>query len=535
VLPLVLAVAIAGGPEGDVARGEDRPAPKALGAGDAALQSRIHDAIDAAVGYLRRTQNEDGSFGSGPWRMREVFGVGTAALSGLALRHGGVSSRDPQIVLTCNFVREGIEAGLPADPTAAIRCDVYTAALGSMLLVECGTPVDDPLVARLVALLADAWLEEGYWDYSLSPPRVRERDGGRVVERPRRPSDRARKWGNVSTSFYAVLGLHTLRRKGAVFDTTGVARLFDRLATDARTTGGFSYQSPDFTVEPSKPSLAATVSAAGIRAMCGEMTGRWTRPAGAAADPVIRAAVAYVEPAMGRSDWIWGPGRDANHSDACYSLHVVERLGMLLDTPRLGDVPWYELAARSLVQRQARDGHWEAETGKHPVGSVVCSTSWGLLVLARAGGPIGEAVTGGDAPPAAATGGDPLADAPTSAVASLVGLAWIDAYHRAMERLEGLGAPTREAFARRLACFGPGVVRMLVRDLEGPSELRRVAAHDALGAAIGEDFGRGTDDVSWRRIAVAWRAWLEVAGPNLTLADGRLVIAPPATPSAEGR
>ena len=524
---------------GGSAAAEDAPAPvEGAKHVDAALQRRIDDAIEGATRWLRESVRDDGSFPPCALTRASTYDVGLAALAGYAMRHGGVARDDPRMVRVREFVQRGVAVHVPDGKDAQPDLDVYSAGLSIAFLLEAGVAPDDAALVRTVRWLEDSWSDAGWWSYALfHPPRPAPKRPGAAPPEPERPS-----FGNVSTTLYAVLGLHAAARRGIAIDRRGLDRYMDSLGVRQVRDGGFVYLDRLPSQQPSAKSyFGAASNATAAYLLAGEATGRFKGPSDAMESPIVRDALPYLEEHFGPGVWDQpkapprqsSPGGPIEYrmsegvpplcAEDTYNLYASERIGMLLATDSIGKVRWYERGARWLVEAQRKDGHWAPEDV--PEYPAAATTAFGLLFLARSVRQIGSPSTPRDA--GVVTGAAPDAFSFDGALA-LERLEWYDLLHRALARLETLDGAARTAFALRFALLGPRVVRALIFELESESRGRRRAARDVLVAVTGDDVGFDPDgDAKARAKGIAaWRKWLDTFEPFLVLEKGALVTKP---------
>ena len=526
---------------------EDAPAagPKQV---DAPLQRKIDDAIEDAARWLRDAVRDDGTFPPSALTQASTYDIGLAALAGYAMRHGGIDRAEPRMVRVREFVRRGVAAHVPGAPDAQPDLDVYSAGLAIAFLLEAGVPPDDAALVRTVRWLEDSWNEVGWWGYWLRHPQQgpRRRDGSRP------PPERSQAFGacNVSTTLYAVLGLHAAAKHGVAVDHRGLDRYMDTLGMRQMRDGGFFYvdvlpnQSPG-----ARSYFGAASNAIAAYLLAGDATGRLKGPADAAKEPVVRDALPYLEEKFGPDRWGKPaaprlqsyPGGPVTYrasdgvppicAEDTYNLYATERIGMLLAADAIGKVRWYERGARWLLDTQCEGGSWAPkDVIEYPRAA---TTAFGLLFLARSVRPVGSESTPHDRNAVTGTSPDSFS---LDGAATLGRLEWYDLFHRALQRLETLDEAGRIRFAPRFALLGTRVVRALVFELEAESRERRRSARDVLVAVTGDDVGFLPDgDAKARAKGVAaWRKWLHTFEPFLALENGALVTRPaPAEPKGK--
>ncbi len=113
-------------------------------------QEKVNKAIDRGVAYLKRTQQDSGS-----WLGPGGHPIGMAALPGLTLLECGVPPGHEQVQKAARVVRE---AGLTMQQT-------YELALSILFLDRLGDPGDRPLIQTLALRLVAGQTEAGGWTY----------------------------------------------------------------------------------------------------------------------------------------------------------------------------------------------------------------------------------------------------------------------------------------------------------------------------------------------------------------------------------
>ncbi len=484
------------------------------------LQRRIDAAIDRGVAYLSARQGETGKWLRPLTETGMAWDVGHNALCGLALRHGGVPASDPRVRSARDAVATSLRSRWSRHRNQP-AVDVYAAGLAVQFLLDAGARSDDELVVGTVAMLDDAYCSDGSWDYLpiwAAPPRSRQG----VASSARGAT------GNCSTTLYALFGLRAAHARGIPVSDTAALRLRATVMQAQCPDGGFYYKIFEPSIVGGRPTgdpeyFGATVSWLASYLMAGEISGACTSPEEAAKDPLQVKAAAWLSEHMDQAGWRIS-GRDAHISCATYNLYALERVGMLLDSTKVGSTSWYEDGARELLAHQQSNGSWQVSVnpGAYPPW---LRTAFAVLFLARATEPIGRATTPRDrfAVTGSTTDGFDLTGA-----WRLRRLEWYDLYHAAVERMSTLSGARRAEFAARFSGFGPRIVRVLVGDLDSDDPSRRAAANDVLRALTGEELDYDPEGTpSSRRSATEfWTRWLGAFEARLRLVDGKLVIGP---------
>ena len=120
------------------------------------------EAIDAGLAYLARTQNDDGSFGTGNWHGN----IAVTSLCGLALMAGGnqpnrgrygANVRKAIDNVLSYEVQQGDERGYLNNPRSGVHGPFYAHGFGTLFLAEAHGMVDQqPLRDRLRKTLGEA-------------------------------------------------------------------------------------------------------------------------------------------------------------------------------------------------------------------------------------------------------------------------------------------------------------------------------------------------------------------------------------------
>ena len=329
----------------------------------AALQPRIHTAIERGVAWLLTTQNRDGS-----WTCQNrLYPNGQTALSLYTLVKCGLPPGHQAIRRGIAF----LEGRLPGE--------TYSAGCELLFWDALGDPARRERMEQVLDLLL-SWQQEDGFSY----PWVHA--GDHWVE------DEFR--GDLSNMQYAALGLRAAAHSGLDVPNRAWKALLHATLTYQKPLEQIRGQAPvvvgpSATSSPvwkvagfgyshqswhSYPTGAMTAAGLAILRICADGLGeRYTgliRQKGEAAQGAALAWLAWQfrpESNPGQNAWPY------------YYLYGIERVGSLLDREFLGNRPWYLEGARHLLARQTGGGGW-------PGGGTTdeASTCFALLFLKRA-------------------------------------------------------------------------------------------------------------------------------------------------------
>ena len=141
------------------------PAPPDLPAALSVLspeeQEKVNKAIDRGVEFLKKAQEDEGTWG-------RSHPVGMAALPGLTLLECGVPPDDPHVQKAADFVRQAVPR-LEA---------TYQLALAILFLDRLGDPQDEPLIRTMALRLLAGESPAGGWTYQC--PLLSDKDERRL-------------------------------------------------------------------------------------------------------------------------------------------------------------------------------------------------------------------------------------------------------------------------------------------------------------------------------------------------------------------
>ncbi len=322
---------------------------------------RVKPSVERGVGYLRRSQQADGSWSS--WgRGHEA---GETALAGMALLAAGLPANDPAVQGAARVVRQQV----------ARDSATYNVSLAIMFLDRLGEAGDEVLLQRLSGSLAAGQCQDGSWSYTVPI------DGG---VGPRGPA------GDNSNTQFAALAAWIGRQHGSDNDLAiqGVDGYFRR--TFNPNVGGWGYSgfgnpTPSMTcaglvaIATQRAAEQQRISRVG-RESPGQpswsIPGRNRRPA--ADDPMARVALMAIGRELQQADRF--PAADINRD--LYFFWSLERVGVIYGLDSVGGVDWYRWGTKRLMTMQGPDGQWQGKGKWSYQGSV--GTSFAILFLCRA-------------------------------------------------------------------------------------------------------------------------------------------------------
>ncbi len=351
----------------------------------------VRSALASGAAWLSSVQEDDGGWSYRDGSADDSFGIGVAALCGLAQLHAGVPRDDEHVLRTRNFVVDEIRARWSASMDMP-SIDVYSAGLAVTFLLESGSWADDRTVLGTVRMLEDAYGTDGYWDYRPAWAAAARRKGGDVRKACAAPR---RGGGNVSATLYAIAGLSAASERGIAIDGRGLdlclAALRDRQAAD----GGFFYfaDEPARHVRPRQPYWGGTCGSVAAYLMAGEIRGLWSSPGEALLDPLVRSGLAWIE-AHPEADTRSADRSETLLGEPVYGLFVGSRVTALLGLDRVLGEAWHAAGAKRLLGLQRADGSWDPGEYRSGVYSPEVETALALLVLAPSGRRLGEPLRG---------------------------------------------------------------------------------------------------------------------------------------------
>ncbi len=352
--------------------GDDRPARVA----PAALQMRIDKAIDRAVGYLRRTQKQDGYWQfvnqAGPNDKISPYALnqraGLTALALYALSASGVPSDDAAIRKGLSWMKANTHAYRKGPgPTN------YAASFAILAL----TRIDAKAHKLLIHVLADAVVsgqrDNGMWGYGVGPGRTSAKHEQKLPPGVTSLPDNS----NTQFSILALWAAYSIAGYEVPKSTWKRAR--KHYISTQEKNGGWKYRRTWHDTSPAM-TAAGAVSLVYIQAAMQPAPQALKR---ARAHPAVQRALKTL-PRLGAP-----AAKDTLFPFGFYWLYSAERVGTVL---ALKDNGWYVAGARFLVENQGKDGEWPAQHGPREEIikefeeriTVDYETALGLLFLSRA-------------------------------------------------------------------------------------------------------------------------------------------------------
>ncbi|MCD6406143.1 MAG: terpene cyclase/mutase family protein [Planctomycetes bacterium] len=294
---------------------------------DVAITPEARKAIDDALRYLAKTQNEDGSWNT-PGRGKATA---SAALAGLAFlsdghqagrgRYGALVDKALDYVLASSQASGLLEYGLPSHA-------MYSHGFATLFLAEAWGASKRPDVRdklkKAIELIVRTQNAEGGWRYQ---PKVADAD--------------------ISVTVCQIVALRAAANAGIAVPRETVDQAISYLGKCARSDGGFSYQA-----QGGSPGFART--GAGLVSLI---------LAGAKDSPQVPKAVKYLVKNRSKDTRFYFYGQYY----AAQGMHLVGGSEWR---------EWYSFIAKALVKKQRSDGSWYANSED----KVQC-TAMGVLIL----------------------------------------------------------------------------------------------------------------------------------------------------------
>ncbi len=373
----------------------------AAGTTTAQDQKQIDAAIDKGIAWLKTAGS--------PKKVDDPT-MGSEELILWTFVKAGVSPRDGRFQELLKYLLE-----VPLERT-------YKVALQAMILEELERVKHQGRIAQCAQFLVDNQCQNGQWSYgtpsvaSAVPPTptggtdvasgggVRKFDTGEKREKPKvtrklnvRPTRQGPADGDNSNSQYAALGLRACHDAGIVIPK-GVFQLAKR--------GWETAQHPEAKDAPDKR-VASGATGGSPRGWCYDKTGDHpaygSMTAGAVGslaihdhllgldwkkDPALKDGLAWMGAHFSVTENV-GPCQHGSSPKVFYYyyLYALERTGMLLDMPQIGNRDWYAEGAKVLLAEQRADGVWNVGD-KYMHHLPAWDTCYAILFLRRATRPL---------------------------------------------------------------------------------------------------------------------------------------------------
>jgi hypothetical protein len=360
-------------------------------------QNRIDAAVRKGVEFLKTAPTPGFSYG----KIDDTY-----ELVLLTFVHAGVPESDPKFQ---EYLKKLLERPIERN---------YCVVLQAMILEEVDRVKYQARIAQCAQHLIDNQCANGQWSYGEPSPHVKDvpsprdvasagkaRDGARdfgVSETKEKPKVRSKitvkkmkdgpATGDNSNSQYAALGLRACHDAGILLpkDVVQNARKWwlesqhgaaeKGVATGGEISGpprGWCYSKEAICAKGHHPYASMTAGGVGALAICNYILDLDRKK-----DPAIRSGLAWLN-----ANWSvsgnTGPAEFATSTAAeyYYFLYALERAGMLLDIPMIGNHDWYVEGAKALLDSQKDNGSWSAGGGRS---NSTWDTCYAILFLKKA-------------------------------------------------------------------------------------------------------------------------------------------------------
>jgi hypothetical protein len=369
--------------------------------GSRAADDAIPKAIDNGVKFLSKVHANTDGYGA------KNFPFGSAGLVGLALLESGVAPSDPALVTITQYVR--------ANALAQTR--TYEISVAIMFLDRLGDRIDLPTIQFLGFQLLAAQTTTGGWTYT-GPPDLGELEVNRLQKalygdnrlktapaknEPKEPLPKAKvpstqvpvnvpplhpeaarraQWlqaefasgrlpalidADHSNTQFAVLALWITRKHGVPVDKA-LLQADKRFRSVQNKDGGWGYEINTGETSATTPPMTCS----GLVALA---VGRGVQRGAASdkLDAVSSAGLKFIENSISKSQ------------DLCHNLYFLwslERVAVIYDLDRVGELDWYKWGSEYLVKSQTKEGSW-TNGGYHGADDEI-NTAFALLFLNRA-------------------------------------------------------------------------------------------------------------------------------------------------------
>ncbi len=273
--------------------------------------------------------------------------------------------------------------------------DIYENSLVAMLIEGYGDPAFLPKLEQIVHYLVERQGEGGTWTYKgpvpsqfFPEPEIKEKQnnspiavlGGRPIVKPKLPEApvvRTQPWplggdGDNSCTQFAALGLWSGVRAGIKVEPEVWQRLLQAMlrgqnrGNAADRQGGWGYRGVS--------SPYGSMTCAGICTTALAIN-QLSKQADIKHDLRIRNGLSWLARHFSATK------NPESKKWEYYYIYSLERVGQIVGVDFVGKHEWYPLGARSLVQRQHKDGSW---TGSGNESDPRLATAFALLFLTRA-------------------------------------------------------------------------------------------------------------------------------------------------------
>jgi hypothetical protein len=333
---------------------------------DIELRDRVRQAIKDGVSYLRRSQQQNGSWRSSGSPYSE-YTVGLTAMAVLAQLNCDIPVDEPQITRGLRYLRN-TDLGSISPQTGN-----YEASL--MLMALCAArqyDIDREQIQLLARVLQNSQITQGankgLWGYGLTG--YSGLDGR---------ADR-------SNGQFTVLALRDAANAGVPIDPDVWNRVRDHWENQQNPDGGWSYQTPGGQHNQHQESRGS-MTVAGLSTV--SITARMIHDdSDTDADGKVDCCTPHPPPeALTKGhNWLSFRGRFSTRSNPAYGvrwhfyyLYGLERAGRLTGMRFFGPHDWYRSGSRYLADERHADGRWSTSSCPEPL----LATSYALLFLSK--------------------------------------------------------------------------------------------------------------------------------------------------------
>jgi hypothetical protein len=330
---------------------------------DAAEQRKVNEAIARGVWYLKDAQLDSGSWND------TTYGMGQAALPGLALLECGVPGGDPVIQKTAAYVRKQV----PNFP------NTYERVLALLFLDRLGETKDEPLIQYLAVCILAGQLPDGGWTYPCPAPEQSKtaelleklRDAKMTLDQwqqavvNNQPFNAGAVADNSNTQF-AILAVWVAGRHKVPIART-VAQIEKRFRGSQAADGNWGYNNG--AVGTASMTCAGLLGLAVALGVSDQGKASSKKPL---EDDAVRKGLAALAKQINAQGG--APPFDL------YLLWSLERVGVIYNLPKIDDLDWYAWGRNPVLSKQQQNGSWVYNDPTYtPVG-----TAFALLFLKQA-------------------------------------------------------------------------------------------------------------------------------------------------------